>query len=235
VLLTVRQLTYAYARVQALHGVDLDVDEGEVVAIIGANGAGKTTTLRCVSGLNTAASGSIRFRDRDITHLPPERIVALGVAHVPEGRRIFPELSVEDNLRLGAYAVRDGQGVRRRMQAIFDRFPRLRERRSQPAGTLSGGEQQMVALGRALMGDPRLLMLDEPSLGLAPRLVEEVFRIIAEIRDAGTTVLLVEQNAHMALAVADRAYVFQNGRVAAHGPAQELAADDAIRRAYLGE
>ena len=233
-MLEVLGLTCFYGRIQALRGIDLEVRAGEVVALIGANGAGKTTTLRCISGLVRAASGSVRFEGQDITHLPAHRIVALGVAHVPEGRQVFPELSVEDNLLMGGVTVRDRATVKERMERVFQRFPRLAERRRQLAGTLSGGEQQMLALGRALMVQPRLLLLDEPSMGLAPKVVEEVFAIIADIADRETTVLLVEQNARMALAIADRAYVIQNGAVVMSGSAAAVAGDEHVRRAYLG-
>lgn len=234
-MLEVKDLKCFYGHIQALKGVSLQVNEGEVVSLIGANGAGKTTTLRSISGLVPATSGSIKFEGTEIANLLPSRIVAMGIAQVPEGRQVFPELSVEDNLILGGFTVTDKQVVRKRIDEIFQRFPRLQERRTQLAGTLSGGEQQMVALGRALMSAPRLLLLDEPSMGLSPKLVGDVFQIIADISDHGTTVLLVEQNAHMALAISDRAYIIQNGAITASGPAAELAADEGVRKAYLGE
>ncbi len=233
-MLEVRDLKYAYGRIEVLHGIGLSVQKGEVVALIGANGAGKTTTLRCISALQSPSAGSIHFAGQEITRWAPDRILRLGMAHVPEGRRAFPELSVLDNLMLGGYAVPDRRVLGERLESVFARFPRLRERRNQMAGTLSGGEQQMLALGRALMSGPKMLMLDEPSMGLAPKLVDEVFEIIVGIRRQGVTVLLVEQNANRSLEIADRAYVLQNGRIAASGEAKELARDERIRQAYLG-
>ncbi len=233
-MLEVRDLKYSYGRIEVLHGISISVQSGEVVALIGANGAGKTTTLRCISALQSPSAGSIRFADQEISRWAPDRILRLGMAHVPEGRRAFPELSVLDNLMLGGYAVTERRLLGERLEAVFARFPRLRERRNQMAGTLSGGEQQMLALGRALMSGPKMLMLDEPSMGLAPKLVDEVFEIIAGIRTQGVTVLLVEQNANRSLEIADRAYVLQNGRITASGAAKELSRDERIRQAYLG-
>lgn len=232
-MLQVQDLRVAYGDIEALHGVSLDVAEGEIVTLIGANGAGKSTTLRAISGLVRARSGRILFRGQEITRTPAHRIVALGIGHVPEGRKIFTEMTVQENLELGAY-IADPRRFREDLEAVFERFPRLRERRLQSAATLSGGEQQMLALGRALMLRPRLLLLDEPSMGLSPRLVQEIFGIIAELNQAGTTILLVEQNAAMALSIAHRAYVLETGRVVLHGPARELQNHPAVRAAYLG-
>lgn len=232
-MLQVQDLRVAYGDIEALHGVSLDVAEGEIVTLIGANGAGKSTTLRAISGLVRARSGRILFRGQEITRTPAHRIVALGIGHVPEGRKIFTEMTVQENLELGAY-IADPRRFREDLEAVFERFPRLRERRRQAAATLSGGEQQMLALGRALMLRPRLLLLDEPSMGLSPRLVQEIFGIIAELNQAGTTILLVEQNAAMALSIAHRAYVLETGRVVLHGPARELQNHPAVRAAYLG-
>ncbi|OTA40843.1 MAG: ABC transporter ATP-binding protein [Symbiobacterium thermophilum] len=218
---------------EALHGISLTVAEGEIVTLIGANGAGKSTTLRAVSGLVRARSGQILFEGHDITRIPAHRIVALGIGHVPEGRKIFTDMAVQENLELGAY-IADPRRFREDLEAVFERFPRLRERRRQSAATLSGGEQQMLALGRALMLRPRLLLLDEPSMGLSPRLVEEIFAIIVALNRAGTTVLLVEQNAAMALSIAHRAYVLETGRVVLEGPAKELRNHPAVKEAYLG-
>lgn len=232
-MLQVQDLRVAYGDIEALHGVSLDVAEGEIVTLIGANGAGKSTTLRAISGLVRARSGRILFRGQEITRTPAHRIVALGIGHVPEGRKIFTEMTVQENLELGAY-IADPRRFREDLEAVFERFPRLRERRRQAAATLSGGEQQMLALGRALMLRPRLLLLDEPSMGLSPRLVQEIFGIIAELNQAGTTILLVEQNAAMALSIAHRAYVLETGRVVLHGQARELQNHPAVRAAYLG-
>jgi branched-chain amino acid transport system ATP-binding protein len=218
----------------ALHGVSIEVRPGEVVAMIGANGAGKSTTLRTISGLISARRGTIEFDGRPITRLTPDRIVAMGLVHVPEGRRIFPELTVQENLLTAAYLVRERGEVRRRLDEVWSRFPRLDERRAQEAGTLSGGEQQMLAFGRALMTGPRLLLLDEPSLGLAPKLVEEVMRAVTLFRQAGVTVLLVEQNANLALRLADRGYVMENGRIVLEGTGAALLADEHVRVSYLG-
>ncbi|MBY6276495.1 ABC transporter ATP-binding protein [Symbiobacterium thermophilum] len=232
-MLEVRDLRVAYGNIEALHGISLTVAEGEIVTLIGANGAGKSTTLRAVSGLVRARSGQILFEGHDITRIPAHRIVALGIGHVPEGRKIFTDMTVQENLELGAY-IADPRRFREDLERVFERFPRLRERRRQSAATLSGGEQQMLALGRALMLRPRLLLLDEPSMGLSPRLVEEIFAIIVALNRAGTTVLLVEQNAAMALSIAHRAYVLETGRVVLEGPAKELRNHPAVKEAYLG-
>lgn len=235
--LEVENLEVAYGPVRALHGVSLHVDPGEMVAVIGANGAGKTTLLRAISGLLSPKAGRIRFDGREITGWPPERIVALGLVQIPERRQLFDSMSVEDNLRLGAYLrLRRGErkAVEEDLQQVFKIFPRLRERRRQMAGTLSGGEQQMLAIGRGLMARPRMLLLDEPSLGLAPLLVQELFRILRVLREQGLTLLLVEQNARQALRVADRAYVMETGRVVREGTAAELLADPVLQAAYLG-
>jgi branched-chain amino acid transport system ATP-binding protein len=224
-----------YGRVRALANVSLEVDTGEVVALIGSNGAGKTTTLRTISGLLHPATGSIRFDGHDITGVPAARRVQLGICHVPEGRRLFPRMTVDDNLTLGSYTRRDGSGpVQQDRQRVFELFPRLRERQSQIAGTLSGGEQQMLAIGRALMSQPKVLMMDEPSLGLAPILVETIFQIVAEINQQGIPILLVEQNAHKALAVAHRAYVLETGSIVQTGTGKELLQSEDVAKAYLG-
>jgi branched-chain amino acid transport system ATP-binding protein len=233
-LLDLDNATVHYQKVAALKGVSLGVPEGAVVTIIGANGAGKSTTLRAISGLVRLSDGEIRFEDQRIDRLPAEKIVARGIAHVPEGRRVFPDLSVYENLMTGAFLRRDRAAVASDLESIYDRFPRLRERRSQWARTLSGGEQQMLAIGRALMSRPRMLLLDEPSMGLAPLIVQEIARIIAEINRQGVPVVLVEQNAELALQLARYAYVLETGRVALEGEAERLRRDDHVRRAYLG-
>ncbi len=233
-LLELQGVDAFYGRVQALHGVTLSVDKGEIVALIGSNGAGKTTTLRTISGLMHPAKGSIRFDGQDITSTDAARIVALGVCQSPEGRRLFPRMSVMDNLVMGAYTRKDRPGIDRDMKHVFELFPRLDERRSQIAGTLSGGEQQMLAMGRALMARPKIVMLDEPSLGLAPILVDTIFAVIREINAEGTPVLLVEQNASKALAVANRAYVLETGVVAKEGTGKELLESEDVQKAYLG-
>ena len=224
-----------YGRIQALRGVSLEVREGEIVALIGGNGAGKTTTLRAISGLVRAASGSIRFHDREITTTIPDEIVRMGVVHVPEGRHIFPRMTVLENLELGAYARTDAGPIRHDLDGVFSLFPRLAERRSQKGGTLSGGEQQMLAIARALMAKPKVLLLDEPSLGLSPILVETIFAVIADINRRGVPILLIEQNALKALHVATRGYVLETGSIVKEGPASALLADDDVRKAYLGE
>ena len=233
-LLTVHELEAYYGRVCALHSVSLEVAEGSVAALLGANGAGKTTTLRVISGLLRPTRGSVEFDGKRIDGFGPDRLVRAGIVQVPEGRQIFADLTVRENLLLGGYARRDGGSARRESQRVFDYFPRLGERLRQLAGTLSGGEQQMLAIGRALMARPRLLLLDEPSLGLAPLLVKEIFRVIGDIRAAGTTVLLVEQNAHMALSVADHAYVLETGRVILADRSAALRQREEVQRAYLG-
>jgi branched-chain amino acid transport system ATP-binding protein len=232
--LAIAGLRVAYGRTEALKGIDLHVEQGQTVCLIGANGAGKTTTMRALSGLVRPRAGSIRLDGVDITGQRPHRIAALGLVQVPEGRQIFAELTVAENLALGAWLVADSAERARRLEAVLARFPRLRERRGQLAGSMSGGEQQMLALGRALMAAPRLLLLDEPSMGLAPLYVEEIFAIIADLRREGTTILLVEQNASAALDVADFAYVLETGRIVLSGPAATVAADPAIIAAYLG-
>ncbi len=233
-LLAVRRLEAHYGRIRALKEVSLDVPQGSVVALLGANGAGKTTTLRVISGLLRPTRGSVEFDQRPMARLSAERRVRAGIAHVPEGRQLFPELTVREHLRLGAYTRRGASAINADLERVFTYFPRLAERVGQVAGTLSGGEQQMLAIGRALMTRPRLLLLDEPSLGLAPLLIKEIFRIIAEIRAAGTTVLLVEQNVHMALAVADFGYLLENGRVVLAGDSATLRQRKEVQHAYLG-
>ena len=233
-LLQIHDVAVYYGGIQALKGVSLHLDVGELLAIVGANGAGKTTLLRTVSGVLRARSGSIRFDGRDVTRLPPHAIVGLGIAHSPEGRQLFGGLTVLENLRLGAVQRSDRAAVEHDFEYVFELFPILRERRQQRAGTLSGGEQQMLAIGRALMARPRLLLLDEPSLGLAPLLVERIFDVIARLKSERVTLLLVEQNARMALEVADRAYVMETGRIKLTGSAAELAANPDVERAYLG-
>ncbi|MCS7252121.1 MAG: ABC transporter ATP-binding protein [Anaerolineae bacterium] len=223
-----------YGNIHALKGVSFKVEMGEIVTLIGANGAGKSTTLRTISGLVQARHGRIWLNGEDITYLPPHEIVARGVGHVPEGRRIFPQLTVWENLEMGAYLVRDRREIARRMEFVFTIFPRLKERLHQKGGTLSGGEQQMLAIGRALMMKPRILLLDEPSMGLAPVLVESIFEVIRQLNQQGTTILLVEQNAHMALQVAHRGYVLETGRIVLEGTAQELANNPQVQAAYLG-
>jgi branched-chain amino acid transport system ATP-binding protein len=232
--LVVENLKVRYGAIEALHGISLRVEQGEVVALIGGNGAGKTTTLRAISGLLRPTAGQITFDSESIIGIPPHRIVQRGLVHVPEGRGIFANLTVEENLAMGAYARHDRQAIRADHERALELLPRLRERLQQTAGTLSGGEQQMLAIARALLAKPRLLMLDEPSLGLAPQVVEIVFQVIREIAAAGTTILLVEQNASMALQAANRAYVIEVGEILMDGPASELAQSDAVRRAYLG-
>jgi branched-chain amino acid transport system ATP-binding protein len=224
----------AYGPVEALRGVDLEVKAGELVCLLGANGAGKSSTLRAISGLVRPTAGRILFEDRTITGAEPAAVLAAGIAHCPEGRRVFPHLTVAENLAMGAYVRRDRDGIAADLERVCAHFPILGERRGQAAGTLSGGEQQMLAIGRALMARPRLILFDEPSLGLAPTVVETTFAIIADIRRQGTTVLMVEQNAHLALKMADRGYVMETGRIVLSGAARDLLADDHVRRAYLG-
>jgi branched-chain amino acid transport system ATP-binding protein len=233
-LLEVRELVAGYSEVEVLHGVSLQVGAGEVVALVGSNGAGKTTTLRAISGLIKPAAGQVFFDGRRVDGLDPHLIVRLGIVQVPEGRKIFPSLTVLENLELGAYVPEARRYRAESLKLVFQLFPVLAERSRQPAGTLSGGQQQMLAIGRALMARPRLLMLDEPSLGLAPNVVTEIFRKVSQIRESGTTVLLVEQNVRRALRVADRGYVLENGRVVLEGSGTELLANDHVRRAYLG-
>lgn len=233
-MLKVEKLDVYYGNIRTLHEVSFEVKQGEIVTLIGANGAGKTTVLHAISGLVPARSGSIRFLDQELTALAPHKIVQLGLAHVPEGRRIFANLTVKENLEMGAYTRKDAKAVKADYEQVFTRFPRLKERLNQMAGTLSGGEQQMLAIGRTLMSRPKLVLMDEPSMGLAPLLVSEIFEIIKEINAAGTTILLVEQNAQMALSIADRAYVLETGRVVLQGEAQALANSEEVRKAYLG-
>jgi len=233
-LLELKGIDAFYARIQALHGVSLTVDRGEIVALIGSNGAGKTTTLRTISGLMHPAAGTITFDGRDISSTPPHRVVQLGICQAPEGRRLFQRLTVQDNLEMGAYSRRDRGGIRDSLEKVFTLFPRVKERRHQLAGTLSGGEQQMVAISRALMANPRVLMLDEPSLGLAPLIVDTIFGIINEINSSGVPILLVEQNAVKALDVAHRAYVLETGTIVQSGPGKELAQSEEVQKAYLG-
>lgn len=233
-MLEVTNLHVYYGPIHALHGVDFQVKEGEIVSLIGANGAGKTTILHTLSALIKPKEGSISFLGSSITASSPEKIVMAGLAQVPEGRRVFANLSVRDNLLLGAFTRKDKAAIASDLEKVFRRFPRLKERSRQVAGTLSGGEQQMLAIGRALMTRPKLLLLDEPSMGLAPLLVREIFNIITEINREGTTVLLVEQNAHMALGISNRAYVLETGRFVLQGKAEELAKSDEVRKAYLG-
>ena len=234
-MLKVTDLQVYYGVIQALKGVSFEVNEGEVIALIGANGAGKTTTLHTVTGLIRPKAGTIEFEGKDITKVPAHKIVSLGMAHVPEGRRIFGDLTVYENLKLGAYTRKDKAGIAESLEKVYKRFPRLEERKKQIAGTLSGGEQQMLAMGRAVMSNPRLLVMDEPSMGLSPLFVSEIFDIIQEISKSGTTVLLVEQNAKKALSIADRAYVLETGNIALSGNAADLMNDDSVKKAYLGE
>ncbi len=234
-MLSLRELDVHYGAIQALHRVSLDIAAGEVVTLIGANGAGKSTLLRAISGLVPRSGGEVRFEGVSLVRVPPHEIVRRGICHVPEGRRVFAGLTVAENLELGGYLERSRQAFAASLGEVLELFPRLAERRRQRAGTLSGGEQQMLAIGRALMGRPRLLLLDEPSLGLAPNLVQAIFGVIGDIRRRGVTILLVEQNAHMALRVADRGYVLEAGRVVLADTAAALAADPRVRAAYLGE
>lgn len=233
-MLVIENIVTHYGPVEALKGISLEVRQGEIVTLIGANGAGKSTTLRTISGLVRPTAGSIVYEGRELTALSPERIVAMGIAHVPEGRRVFPMMTVLENLELGAFTRKDAAGVRQDMDFVFSLFPRLAERRGQLAGTMSGGEQQMLAIGRALMARPKLLLLDEPSMGLAPLIVENIFRVIQDINRQGTTVLLVEQNAHLALSIADRGYVLETGRIVLGDTARSLLENEAVQRAYLG-
>ena len=234
-MLTLEQVEVSYGAIQALRQVSLQIEAGEIVTLIGANGAGKSTTLRAISGLIPTQRGRIVFQGNDIAAAPADRIVQMGIGHSPEGRRVFANMSVRENLELGAYTRRDRAGIRQDFDRALTLFPRLRERISQNAGTLSGGEQQMLAMGRALMARPKLLLLDEPSLGLAPFLVRDIFNIIKDINTQGTTVLLVEQNAHMALGIAHRGYVLETGQIVMADAAKALLANDDVRKAYLGE
>ncbi|PAE33788.1 ABC transporter ATP-binding protein [Bacillus sp. 7884-1] len=233
-MLNVNGIDVFYGNIQALKGVSLEINEGEIVTLIGANGAGKSTLLKTLSGLLKPKSGSIEYLGNSISGKAPQSIVKVGISHVPEGRRVFANMSVEENLELGAYLRKDATGIRKDIQSVYELFPRLQERRKQLSGTLSGGEQQMLAMGRAIMAKPKLLLLDEPSMGLAPLMVKTIFQIIEKINQDGTTILLVEQNANMALSVADRAYVIETGRVVISGTAAELQASEEIKKAYLG-
>ncbi len=233
-LLKINDINVYYGAIHAIKGISLEVNEGEIVTLIGANGAGKSTTLRTISGLLKPKTGSIEFEGKNIAGVAAQNIVKAGISQVPEGRRVFAEMTVMENLELGAFIRKDKDGIAKDLKMVFERFPRLEERINQQAGTLSGGEQQMLAMGRALMSRPRLLLLDEPSMGLAPLLIKEIFSIIQDINKAGTTVLLVEQNANMALSIANRAYVLETGRITLSGDAKELAASEEVRKAYLG-
>ena len=234
-MLEVKDLQVFYGMIQAIKGISFEVNEGETVALIGANGAGKTTTLHTITGLLSPKKGSVVFEGKEITKVPAHKIVSLGMAHVPEGRRVFAQLSVYQNLKMGAYTRKDKAEIDEMLETVYKRFPRLKERQNQMAGTLSGGEQQMLVMGRALMSKPKIVLLDEPSMGLSPILVNEIFDIIQSLNKAGTTVLLVEQNAKKALSIADRAYVLETGRIVQSGDAQVLLNDESIKKAYLGE
>ncbi len=234
-MLEVKDLEVYYGMIQAIKGISFEVNEGEVIALIGANGAGKTTTLHTITGLLSPKKGQVLFEGQDITKIPAHKIVSMGMAHVPEGRRVFADLSVYENLKLGAYTRKDKNNIDKDLEMIYERFPRLAERKNQSAGTLSGGEQQMLAMGRALMSKPSIVLMDEPSMGLSPILVNEIFDIIESISKSGTTVLLVEQNAKKALSIADRAYVLETGKIVLDGKASELLENDSIKKAYLGE
>ena len=233
-MLEIKDLNVFYGAIHALKGISLTVEEGELVSLIGANGAGKTTTLHTISGLLRAASGSITLDGTDLQKVAPNKIISMGLAHVPEGRHVFARMTVEENLRMGAYIIKDQKKISENLENVYSHFPRLKERYKQLAGTLSGGEQQMLATGRALMTDPKIVLMDEPSMGLSPLLVKEIFSIIQELHESGITILLVEQNAKMALAVSDRAYVLETGTISMEGRAADLAADDRVRKAYLG-
>ena len=234
-MLEVKDLEVYYGVIQAIKGVSFHVEKGEVIALIGANGAGKTTILHTITGLLSPKKGSVIFQDKDITKIPAHKIVSMGMAHVPEGRRVFAELSVYENLKMGAYTRSDKAEIEESLKNVYKRFPRLEERKNQMAGTLSGGEQQMLAMGRALMSKPSIILMDEPSMGLSPILVNEIFDIIRSVSESGTTVLLVEQNAKKALSIADRAYVLETGNITLEGNAKDLLEDDSIKKAYLGE
>lgn len=234
-MLEVKDLQVYYGMIQAIKGISFEVNQGEVIALIGANGAGKTTILHTVTGLLAPKAGSIVFEGQDISKVPAHKIVSMGMAHVPEGRRVFAQLSVYDNLKMGAYTRKDKNEIEESLEMVYKRFPRLEERKNQMAGTLSGGEQQMLAMGRALMSKPKIILMDEPSMGLSPIFVNEIFDIIQEVSASGTTVLLVEQNAKKALSIADRAYVLETGTIALEGDAKVLMNDDSIKKAYLGE
>lgn len=232
-ILELKSIETYYGAIQALRGISLDVDKGEIVTLIGSNGAGKSTTLKSISGLAKVKKGSIIYKDKDITNKPPHETTLLGLAHVPEGRRIFSQLTVKENLQMGAYSVKGKEIIQERMETVFGYFPRLKERLNQKGGTMSGGEQQMLAIGRALMMQPEVLMLDEPSMGLAPIIVEQIFEIILQLNSMGITVLLIEQNAYQALSIAHRGYVIQNGEIVLAGKGTELIENEQIREAYL--
>ena len=234
-MLEVKDLEVYYGMIQAIKGISFEVNQGEVIALIGANGAGKTTTLHTITGLLSPKKGSVMFEGTDITKIPAHKIVSMGMAHVPEGRRVFAELSVYENLKMGAYTRKDKNEIEESLANVYKRFPRLEERRNQMAGTLSGGEQQMLAMGRALMSKPKIILMDEPSMGLSPIFVNEIFDIIQAVSESGTTVLLVEQNAKKALSIADRAYVLETGKITMSGNAKDLLEDEAGKKAYLGE
>lgn len=234
-MLEVKDIEVFYGVIQAIKGISFEVNEGEVIALIGANGAGKTTTLHTITGLLQPKKGSIMFEGKDITKIPAHKIVSLGMAHVPEGRRVFGELTVYENLKMGAYTRKDKAEIQETLEMVYKRFPRLEERKNQLAGTLSGGEQQMLAMGRALMSHPKIIVMDELSMGLSPIFVNEIFQIIQDVSKSGTTVLLVEQNAKKALSIADRAYVLETGKIVLEGDAKELMNNDSIKKAYLGE
>lgn len=234
-MLEIKDLEVYYGMIQAIKGISFEVNEGEVIALIGANGAGKTTILHTITGLLSPKKGQVFFEGKEITKVPGHKIVSMGMAHVPEGRRIFAQLSVLQNLKMGAYTRKDKEEIAKSLQMVYSRFPRLEERQNQMAGTLSGGEQQMLAMGRALMSYPKIILMDEPSMGLSPIFVNEIFDIIKEVSKSGTTVLLVEQNARKALSIADRGYVLETGNIVLSGKAEALLNDDSVKKAYLGE
>lgn len=234
-MLEVKDLQVYYGVIQALKGISFEVNQGEVIALIGANGAGKTTTLQTLTGILQAKSGSIMFEGKDLTKVPAHKIVEMGMAHVPEGRRVFSDMTVYENLLMGAYTRKDKNEIVESLEMVYKRFPRLKERQGQRSGTLSGGEQQMLAMGRALMSKPRIILMDEPSMGLSPIFVNEIFNIIKDVSEGGTTVLLVEQNAKKALSIADRAYVLETGNITLEGKAEDLLHNEAVQKAYLGE
>ncbi|HIW49873.1 MAG TPA: ABC transporter ATP-binding protein [Candidatus Blautia intestinavium] len=234
-MLEVKDLQVYYGVIQALKGISFEVNQGEVIALIGANGAGKTTTLQTLTGIIPSKAGKISFEGKDITKTPAHKIVEMGMAHVPEGRRVFADMTVYENLLMGAYTRKDKNEIAQSLENVYKRFPRLKERKNQRAGTLSGGEQQMLAMGRALMSKPRIILMDEPSMGLSPIFVNEIFDIIKEVSEGGTTVLLVEQNAKKALSIADRAYVMETGNITLSGKAEDLLNNESVQKAYLGE
>lgn len=234
-MLQVENLQVHYGAIYAVHGVSLEVHKGEIVSLIGANGAGKTTILQTISGLKKSSGGSIRLKGQELAKIEPHKIIKMGMAQVPEGRRVFAQMTVEENLEMGAYIRNDKAEIAQDMERVYERFPRLWERRQQLTGTLSGGEQQMVAMGRALMGNPEILLLDEPSMGLSPILVQEIFDIVKQVNQSGTTVLLVEQNAHMALSISDRTYVLETGDIVLSGNSKDLLNDPKVKKAYLGQ